>query len=122
MKEKGYITTAGKHHYIMITDKAKVSVYMIAAFARKIAEVRELPPEKLAALLQNRDAMKEMRKRIERCTIELCENSAGKYYHIEAGKAERPHMISNCPIEDNMVIVFRETKAQPIIHDYYKEG
>lgn len=113
MKQNGYITTTNKHHYILISEKRKVSIYMLAAIIRKMAETQNLPPGRAEAIMNNREARAEVRKRIEPCTLEI----SNDHYHIEI----KNHTILNYPIDENVVVIFEEPKAKPIINNFYKE-
>lgn len=111
MKKHGYITTAGKHHYLLLTDKRHITIYVIAALVRKIIETKGLPPEKAEAIMNDRTALAEVRKRIQPCTLEICVD----HIHIEVGKSERPSAILNYPKDNDTVIIFAEGKTSPII-------
>lgn len=118
MKQNAFITTTAKWHYILLTEKRRITIYTIAAFLRKMTETQKLPPEKAEAIMQDRAALVEMRKRIEPCTIEITDK-----YHIEVGNPERPHTILNYPLEEKCVIIFSEGKAtKPIIRELYEEA
>lgn len=113
MKQNAFITTTAKWHYILLTEKRRITIYTIAAFLRKMTETQKLPPEKAEAIMQDRAALAEMRKRIEPCTIEITDK-----YHIEVGKSEL-----NYPLEEKCVIIFTEGKAaKPIIRELYEEA
>lgn len=118
MKQKGFITTTSKYHYIFLTEKCRLTIYTIAAFIRKMTETQKLPPEKAEAILQDRTALAEMRKRIESCTVEI----NGDHYHIEVGNPEKPHAILNYPLQEKCVVIFSEGKAKPIIKEIYEEA
>lgn len=117
MKQNGFITSTGKYHYILLTDRKNVTIYMIAAFVRKIAETQGLPPEKAEAILQDREARAEVRKRIERCTYEVTDGKHS-HVHIEVGS----HSILNYPINDKRIVIFGVEKIKPIISEIYKEA
>lgn len=118
MKQNAFITTTAKWHYILLTEKRRITIYTIAAFVRKMTETQKLPPEKAEAIMQDRAALAEMRKRIEPCTIEITDK-----YHIEVGNPERPHAILNYPLEEKCVIIFTEGKTtKPIIRELYEEA
>lgn len=115
MKQNGYITTTSKYHFVMLTERRRLSIYMIAAFLRKIAETQGIPDKKLEVAIADRATLGEMRKRIERCTLE-----SGDHYHIEVGSPEKPHAILNYPLTDKSVVIFEEPKPKPIIAEIYK--
>lgn len=118
MKQNAFITTTAKWHYILLTEKRRITIYTIAAFLRKMTETQKLPSEKAEAIMQDRVALAEMRKRIEPCTIDITDK-----YHIEVGNPERPHAILNYPLEEKCVIIFSEGKAaKPIIRELYEEA
>lgn len=117
MKQRGYITTTNKYHYIMLTEKRRLSIYMVAAFLRKIAETQGITDQKLKAALADRAAIGETRKRIKPCTLEICTD----HYHIEVGSPEKPHAILNYPLSEKCVVIFEEQKPKPIITEIYKE-
>lgn len=121
MKQNAFITTTAKWHYILLTEKRRITIYTIAAFLRKMTETQKLPPEKAEAIMQDRAALAEMRKRIEPCTYEITGETP--YHHIEVGNPERPHAILNYPLEEKCVIIFSEGKAaKPIIRELYEEA
>lgn len=111
MKDRGYITTAGKHHYLLLTEKRHITIYVIVALVRKIIETKGFPPEKAETIINDRTALAEVRKRIQPCTLEICAD----HIHIEVGKSERPSVILNYPKDDDTVIIFAEGKVSPII-------
>lgn len=118
MKQHGYITTTNKYHYVMLTEKHRLSIYMVAAFLRKIAETQTIDDKKLTAALSDRAAIGEMRKQIKPCTLEIC----GDHYHIEIGNPEKPNAILNIPLSEKCVVTFEEQKPQPIITEIYKKN
>lgn len=108
----GYITTTRKKHYIILTEKRHVTKYMLAAFLRKIAEAENIEPEKLRGSLTTRQAIAEMRKRVEPCRTE----KRGDCWHIEVGK-EKPHAILNCAAAD--VIEVSETRDTALLSEIF---
>lgn len=82
-----------------------------------MTEIQELPPEKAEAILQDREARAEVRKRIKRCTYEIIQGET-PYHHIEVGS----NAILNYPLEDKRVVVFYVDKIKPIISEIYKEA
>lgn len=118
MKKHGYITTTNKYHFVMLTEKHKLSIYMVAAFLRKIAETQNISETKLKTALADRAAIGATRKHIQQCTLEICAD----HYHIEVGKPEKPNAILNIPLTEKSVVTFEEPKkAKPIISEIYEE-
>lgn len=118
MKQRGYITTTNKYHFVMLTEKRRLSIYMVAAFLRKIAETQDITDQKLKAALTDRAAIGETRKRIKPCTLENCSD----HYHIEVGSPEKPNTILNIPLSEKCVVIFEEQKPQPMITEIYKKN
>lgn len=115
--KKGYITTTSKHHFILLTEKRKVSEYMMLAMIRKMAEIENVSPEAAAAELQSREARAYFRKQIETCTFDIVKNEY-PYYNIVVGKPEKPHAWLHIPLSDKRVIVFGELNGRPIPTEY----
>lgn len=113
MKKRGYITTTSKYHFILLSEKQKFTVYMLAAMIRKIAETQELPPEMAEAAMRDSTTRREFRKRIVPCIYEIMDGRQ----HIEIGKSEL-----NYPISEKCVVVFEEPKPKPIITEIYEEA
>lgn len=112
MKMHGYITTSKKYHYILLTEKSKISTYLLFAMARKMAETENVPPEAAIAELQNRKARAYLRKQIDTCSFEIVKNEF-PCYNIVVGKPESPHSWLHIPLEDKRVIVFGEASGKP---------
>ena len=103
----GYITTTTNWHYVLITDKRKITVRMIESFINAIANNQNIPFEKVDAVLRDRKSIAEMRKRIVPCRIDSIEIDGKPFYHIEAGKdIDKPSMFGNWKSES--VITFTE--------------
>lgn len=114
----GYIVSTRKKHYVLITGKKYVNVYMIAAFLRKIAETEGITDEKLETVLTDRQAMTAMRKRIEPCTIQKLTDEAGDYYNIAVGKVN-PTFTGNFYVKDGQIITFTEARDNPHIAEIF---
>ena len=115
---RGYYTNTGKKQYVLITEKKCVNVYMITAFLRKIAETEGITDDKLTAVLTDRQAMAEMRKRIEPCTIDKFTDEFGEYYNVAVGKLN-PTFTGNFYVKDGQIITFTEAKGNPHIAEIF---
>lgn len=83
-KMNGYITTTNKYHYIMLTGKRRLTAFMVCEFVRKIASKQNIPQNKLDKVLQSRESMQAMRKKISPCYYD----QSGDYIKIFIGKSE----------------------------------
>lgn len=109
----GFITTTNKHHYILLTEKRRLTIYMINSFICKMTETQNLPPKKAEELMRSRRTVSDIRKRIEPCRLEKCSD----HYHIEVGKPEKPHSIINIPLTEKCVVVFKESRPKPMLYE-----
>lgn len=122
MNNNAYITCTGKHYYVLLTGKRRITVNMICSFLRKIAEVQNISAEKWVAIIKDRDACREMRKRIDPCRYEERTGAAGNYHHIEVGNIDRPSTVINCPTAENAVVIFTEDKVNRRLAEILEEA
>lgn len=101
----GYVTTTKNKHYVLTTEKRKVTIYMITAFVRKIAEIEKYNSDWVDAVLHDKKCVAELRKRIDKCRLE----KEGDMYTLIIGKPEKPSMIGKFPISDHSIVEFSET-------------
>lgn len=108
MKKRGYIITTSRYHYLLLTEKRRLSIYLLFAIAHKIREV-EAPAAKPTTELQDRAVCGQLRKMISPCEAEVVQD----YYNIVVGKPEKPSAILHIPLEEKKVIVFGELNGKP---------
>lgn len=98
MNKSGFMLHTDKHYYIMLTNKRKLTIYMIYLFIGKLVDNFEIDQNTAQTILNNRKQYAEIRRKINRCII-----GANEIYNIDTGKITRNYSA-------DQVIIFEENK------------
>ena len=115
-KMNGYITTTGKYHYILLTEKRKLTMPMLVSFLHTIAEKQNIPQNKVNDIINNRQALMEMRKRISPCLYD----DTGDIIRINFAKCELHY--PKCDTENPIVTFNEQEKENPAVMEFLKEA
>lgn len=103
-KMNAYITTTGKYHYILLTEKRKLTMQMLISFVYAIAEKQGISTEKVNQILNSRDALTEIRKRINPCLYD----DTTDIIKIYIGRSELHYP----KYAENPIVLFKEMEKE----------
>lgn len=83
--KKAFLVEFGRKYYILISDKVNITDDIARKFIVKILELRGVNKEQINIVLQDRVSLDEIKRRCNRCTLEIKDNYysiKGKYFGI----------------------------------------